>query len=112
MNLDMSVALEAVENDPELLRIVLEAMLEETPNLVEQLDQAIRNDDVVTVQRAAHTINGTMRLFPDQPVRSFAGQLEKMGREKDLTGAAVVFESLRSAASEFSSQLQASLGSN
>ncbi len=110
MKLDMSAALEAVENDQDLLRIVLEALLEETPNLVEQLDQAIRHDDASTVQRAAHTINGTMRLFPDQPVRSFAGQLETMGREKDLTGAAVVFESLRSAANEFRSQLKASLG--
>ncbi len=109
MKLDMSAVLEAVENDQELLRIVLDALLEETPKLVEQLDQAIRDDDASTVQRAAHTIHGTMRLFPDQPVRSLAGQLEKMGREKDLTGAVDVFESLRSAAREFRSQLQTSL---
>ena len=111
MNLDMSTARAAVENDEDLLRIVLEAMLEETPSLVKQLDEAIQAGDATTVQRAAHTINGTMRLFPDQPVRSFALQLEEMGRDQELTGAAEVFASLRSAAEAFTSQLRRTLES-
>ncbi len=111
MKLDMSTALETVENDQELLRTVLEELLKETPKLVDQLDEAIRQNDPVTVQRAGHTIKGTMRLFPDQPLRGLAGQLEEMGREKNLTGAADVFQSLRAAANEFTAQLQESLGS-
>jgi CheY-like chemotaxis protein/HPt (histidine-containing phosphotransfer) domain-containing protein len=109
MGLDMSAALAAVENDADLLRIVLEAMLEETPDLVRQLHAAVGAGDAVTVQRAAHTIKGTMRLFPDQPVREMARQMEAMGREKNLEGATELLVSLDSAADEFHTQLQAAL---
>ena len=108
--LDMSTALESVENDESLLRVVLDAMLEETPRLVEELQQAIRYADAPTVQRVAHTIKGTLRLFPDQPARDLALRLEEMGRDDSLEGATDVFDALRVATEDFCKQLREALG--
>ncbi len=108
--LDVSTALEATDGDVELLKEVVLAFLEESPQLVKQLRQAVDRSDAAEVQRAAHTIKGSMRLFPKSPVHDLSIKLENMGRDKELAGAADVVESLEQAMQELMGQLRAYLG--
>ncbi len=61
--IDWLGALEVTANDRELLREIAAAVLEECPQLFEQLDAAIAKQDSQSARRAAHTILGNMRAI-------------------------------------------------
>jgi HPt (histidine-containing phosphotransfer) domain-containing protein len=105
----MSTALAATDGDTALLKEVIQAFLEECPQLLDELQQAIRYADAPTVQRAAHTIKGAVRLFPDSPVKELAAKLEEMGRNADLANAPATLEALKTAAQTLFEQLRAYL---
>ena len=58
-----SVALESVDGDQELLADVIGVYLDECPRLLRELGEAIEAKDFKTVQRTAHTIKGSSRIF-------------------------------------------------
>ena len=60
---DWDVARIAVNEDEELLRQVVEAFLEEGPQLVETLRHSLVAQDVKRFQRAAHTLKSGLRMF-------------------------------------------------
>ena len=95
--IDLSLAMKATEGDLELLQVVIEAFLEEYPALLAELEPAIRAGDNAVVQRASHTIKGTLRLFGNVPSRELAERLEEMGCTKSLGNA----ESLGKAAETY-----------
>src|SRR5690606_25902734 len=64
--INWTMALGVVQDDRDLLREVVEAVLEETPQLLAALPPAITSKDAKTVQRLAHTIKGNLRTFDFQ----------------------------------------------
>ena len=92
---DWGVALDAVGGERSLLQEVVATFLEECPILVKQLDDAINDADARTVQRAAHTIKGSFRLFEVAFVVNAAKELEDIGRSGDLTNARTTLTALR-----------------
>ncbi len=87
-------ALEAVNNDRPTLQSVIDAYLEESPQLVAQIRQAIAQEDAATLERAAHTLKGSLRFFGAQAVSELALQLERAGRNGDLNAAPDLFAQL------------------
>ncbi len=75
--IDWNAALGAVQHDEELLREVVEAVLEEVPRLMDQLNAALERGDTATGQRMAHTIKGDLRTFQAQPAIDTAEALER-----------------------------------
>ena len=61
--IDLTLALKATDGDVELLKIVVEAFLDEYPTLMARLEPAIKSTDSSLIRRASHTIKGTLRLF-------------------------------------------------
>ena len=78
--LDWDVALATVDGDRELLGTVLQGFLGQQPFLVAELRDALRTPDLSVVQRVAHTIGGSLRLFEGSRVVEHARQLEETCR--------------------------------
>jgi CheY-like chemotaxis protein len=59
----LDAALAAMENDRDVLTAVVEAFVEEVPELLTALDEAIESGDSIAAQRAAHTLKGNFRIL-------------------------------------------------
>ena len=95
--LDWNTALESAGGDRDLLREVLAAMIEECPRCVDQLECAIRESDAALLQRAAHTVKGSLRIFGTTRTGELAQLLETMGQSGCCDGADDLLPSLRHA---------------
>jgi PAS domain S-box-containing protein len=109
MTLDLTTALDATDGDVDLLKEVIRAFLDEAPQLAAELEQAVHAGDGDTVQRAAHTIKGAVRLFPDCPVRDAAENLEQMGRDQDLAQAEAALTRLKARLDDLLAQMRSFL---
>ncbi len=85
--LDWEAALRCVDHDQELLKQVVADFLEECPGLREALRRGVRSSEGTTVQRAAHTLRGALRLFEGSSILDRAERLESMGRSQQLSEA-------------------------
>jgi two-component system sensor histidine kinase/response regulator len=86
--IDWAHALGGVNQDEALLRDVVEAFLEEAPQLLGQIRKAIDEADQAVLLRAAHTIKGSLRFFGAHVGYEHAFRLETMGRRGELEDAA------------------------
>jgi HPt (histidine-containing phosphotransfer) domain-containing protein len=89
---DWPTARRAVQNDERLLRLVVEACLEDYPRLLADLRQAVETGDPKALAQAAHAIKGSIRTFGETKAFALAYELETMGRAGDVSLAAAVFQ--------------------
>jgi signal transduction histidine kinase/HPt (histidine-containing phosphotransfer) domain-containing protein len=93
-SVDLDEALEVVDGDVELLQAVVEVSLEECPEHVEALREALAKGDVPGVESAAHRLKGVMGNIGGLTAREVAQRLETMGEEGNLDGGQVALEEL------------------
>ena len=79
-SLDWAVALAAVDGDHQLLRKVMQGFLGQQASLVAEIRAALLPLDLSVVQRVAHTIGGSLRLFERSRIVQRAAQLEQTCR--------------------------------
>lgn len=72
---DWNAARRAVNNDEELLQHVVDAFLEEGPQLVNSMRDSVTTDDAKKFQRAAHTLKSGLRMFG---ILSLANEVEQL----------------------------------
>ena len=82
--LDCAVALERLGGDEELLREVAGLFLDEYPMLMDEIRSAAQARDADALQRAAHSMKGSVSNFGADGVYQAAFALEKKGRSGDL----------------------------
>ena len=82
--LDCAVALERLGGDEELLREVAELFLDEYPMLLKEIRSAAMSRDADALQRAAHSMKGSVSNFGADDVYQAAFILEKKGRAGEL----------------------------
>ena len=92
--LDWDEARRTASGDPELLKMMVEAALEETPHLLGRIREAVAGADPVSLKRAAHALKGSIRYFGQTIAYQQAFRLEKMGQDKQLEGAGEVLSAL------------------
>jgi signal transduction histidine kinase/DNA-binding response OmpR family regulator/HPt (histidine-containing phosphotransfer) domain-containing protein len=80
-------ALDRIGGDEDLLRDLCHIFLEESPKLLQQLQQAIAAGDADAVMRAAHSLKGEAGYLGADGTSNVARQLEEMGHNKDLSRA-------------------------
>jgi HPt (histidine-containing phosphotransfer) domain-containing protein len=73
---------------------LVQAYFEETPQLISKLQQALSNQDCEEFRRAAHSIKSTSNSFGALELGALAKELEFMGRDVRLDGAAGKVETL------------------
>ena len=87
-------ALAAVDGRRGLLRELVEIFFAECPGLMQHIQQAIERQDPAELKLYAHRLKGCLRYFGDNRAARLALQLEDMGREGTIEGAAERFADL------------------
>ncbi len=90
----LDAALEIVDGDIDLLQAVVEMSLEECPEYVELLGQALTHQDAAGVESAAHRLKGILGNIGGLTARDVAQRLETMGEEGNLEGGTSALEEL------------------
>jgi signal transduction histidine kinase/DNA-binding response OmpR family regulator len=78
-------ALDRIGGDEDLLQELCQIFLEESPKLLQKLQQALTEGDADGVMRAAHSLKGESSYLGADGTSQAARQLEEMGRCKDLS---------------------------
>ncbi len=93
-NLDHALALERVGGDEGLLREIAVLFLDEYPAMMAEIRAALDSGNAVALERAAHSLKGSVGNFGAQAAFHAALRLEAIGRARDLTSAREAFRSL------------------
>jgi len=91
---DWKVAQDYAQGDEHFLRAVVDACGEEGPELLRQLRHALRTRDAALMQRAGHTLKGSLQYFGADATAALARQLERLGREGTTESATAVLDLL------------------
>jgi PAS domain S-box-containing protein len=84
--IDWGAAMQSVQGDEELLWDVLDAFIQEGPQLVSAIDAAMVGEDAPELRRTAHTLKGSLRTIGAAPLAEHAEAIEmeaKAGRISD-----------------------------
>lgn len=85
--IDRAAVLERFEGDIELVREVAELFVADCPHRLDAMREALTAGDAEALQRAAHSLRGSVSNFSAADAVEAAGRLETIGREGDLTNA-------------------------
>lgn len=94
MGFDLSAALERVGGDQELLKEIADLFLEDAPQILAAVRSAVESGDAEGLQRAAHSLKGSVANFGAEEAVRWAYSLEQMGQENSLSGASDALEVL------------------
>jgi two-component system sensor histidine kinase/response regulator len=86
-NLDRASILERLEGSSELLTELVQLFLEEAPQLIEAMRNALQQGDMQTLARSAHSLKGAAGNFLAHGTVSAASQLEDDARRGDVDSA-------------------------
>jgi HPt (histidine-containing phosphotransfer) domain-containing protein len=89
------VLLERVDNDHDLLRELVELFQKDRTALLDQIHEAIQNDDPHTLEISAHALKGAVAIFCAGPAVKYAAKLESMGRAKRTSEAGRAYSTLK-----------------
>ena len=93
---DWNAALASVNGDRSLLRMVIDAFLNESVELQDQISQAIVNNDAALLHRCGHTFKGTMMSLGAGAWSHLAMQIEEIGAAGTTEGAQELADQLDS----------------
>ena len=85
--IDRTAVLDRVGGDEELLREISSIFLEEYPALVTEIEAAVALRDAKRLERAAHSLKGSVSNFGADAATQAAYRLETIGRRADLAQA-------------------------
>jgi PAS domain S-box-containing protein len=85
---------QTTEGDPELLRQILSAVIETSPHLLIQMEEALRLGDSRELRRAAHTLKGSLEILGSTRTSELAERLEERAKSGQSEGTRELFESL------------------
>jgi CheY-like chemotaxis protein/anti-sigma regulatory factor (Ser/Thr protein kinase) len=106
LTFDRLGALDSVGGDEQLLTELAEVFLQEAPQLLEQIEHAMRQRNAKQLQRAAHTLKGAASAFRAVAVGEFSHRLEVFGANNDLSEAERVFRQLQQAMQQLAPELE------
>ena len=92
--LDWDAALKAMNGDRGLLQIVTQAALDESPDTLRAIRDAVSGGSAAALRLAAHKLKGSIRYFGASRAFDLAFQLEQMGQDNDLATARDVLAAL------------------
>jgi len=85
--LDKDVILDRVGGDAELLREIVNLFLQDYPPLVDKIKVALQQSDALLLEKAAHTLKGSVGNFGAESAVQAALNLENVGRTKQMAEA-------------------------
>jgi CheY-like chemotaxis protein/HPt (histidine-containing phosphotransfer) domain-containing protein len=91
---DREKILASVDGDRELLKEVVGMFLEDYPKTMAEIRAAIDGGDPQRLNRAAHSLKGSVGNFGARATFDAAFRLEMMGKDNDIGGATAVYSAL------------------
>jgi two-component system, sensor histidine kinase and response regulator len=91
---DRAALLDRVGGDEDLLREIAAIFLDEYPALIEEIRSALDVLDAKGIERAAHSLKGSVANFGAQAATQAAFRLETLGRKGQLDEAPRAFDDL------------------
>jgi PAS domain S-box-containing protein len=92
--LDEALLVSRVDNDPQLLRDLVDLFLEDGPRLVNEIRVALDRKDAKAAERGAHSLKGCTSNLAAQMASEAAFKLERLARAGDLGDAESVLQEL------------------
>lgn len=108
--MDWEKALDAVDGSEDILEELAGLFVDESPGMLEQIRAAIDDGDAGELQRNAHSLKSSARIFAAEPATEAAFRLEAMGRDRQFDGAVEAWEALKTEVERLSAALAAQLG--
>jgi signal transduction histidine kinase/CheY-like chemotaxis protein/HPt (histidine-containing phosphotransfer) domain-containing protein len=99
-SIDWQRTLAELDGSEHVLRVLIEATMEESPRMAAAIRAAIDAGDATQLRLAAHTLKGSLRYFGETPASAVAWRLEQMGSERHLEDAGDICNQLDSALAE------------
>jgi HPt (histidine-containing phosphotransfer) domain-containing protein len=93
--------------DAALRAEIIQMFIEDCPVRVEEIRGAVARGDAAALVSSAHALKGSAAYLSASIVRGCAGDLERLGRERDLSGAPALVARLDAAVAELLPVLQA-----
>jgi PAS domain S-box-containing protein len=94
---DRAAALERVDGDVELLKELVGLFLDECPQRMAEVREAVAERDATRLQHAAHTLKGSVGNFGAREAFEAARRLEAIGRDQNWTQADEAWAALEAA---------------
>lgn len=110
--IDLSGALQVMEGQIDILVSVIEALLEEAPELLKQLEYGLAEKNSEATGRAAHTIKGGFRILQLEEQVSDWNRLEAWAREGKLDEVSSSLEEVKKGTLARLAQLQTFVNEN
>ncbi|MCK5235858.1 MAG: response regulator, partial [Deltaproteobacteria bacterium] len=86
----MSILIDRLMGDEEIAKEILDGFIEDMPNQISSMKEALDEGDSSLVQRLAHTIKGASGNVGATALQEAALQVEVAGKESDLTSSALL----------------------
>jgi two-component system sensor histidine kinase/response regulator len=92
--LDWEAAFKHFEGDVELMKEIAQMFLEESPLLMNKMKDALGRGDCDALERAAHTVKGSVGNFAAKRAFQAAQRVEEIGRERTMAEAEGAYREL------------------
>jgi HPt (histidine-containing phosphotransfer) domain-containing protein len=109
--LNRALALSRVGGDEDLLREIAGLFLEDYPQLVDKIRAALESNDAHALERASHSLKGSVANFCADSAYQAALELERIGRANDMAHAREAYERLDASLKSLQPELLALAGS-
>lgn len=106
---DFSAALDRMDGEMDLLREHMNYMLNDAPQLVLNMREAVHNNDGRQLEIAAHRLKGLVGSYNYDEARELAAALEIQGKQSQFEGAEAKLDRLEVLMREFSQAVEAFL---
>ena len=92
--MDRELSLSRVGGDSELLKEIAVLFIEDYPNMISDLRGAFARSDAKAVERAAHSLKGSVANFGARAAVEAALKVEDLGRSRQLDQVPPLLDSL------------------
>ena len=96
--------------DAALRSEIIQMFIEDCPIRVGEIRAALTEDDAAALVSSAHALKGSAAYLSASIVRGCAADLERLGRERDLTAARALLAQLEAAVAELLPELEKAHG--
>lgn len=93
-SLDHDDLIELLDGDPELIVVIVDSFLDDCPDYMEAIREAVKDRDAETLKRAAHGLKGATGSLRARSACETVSALEEMGRSGDFAEAESTLEML------------------
>lgn len=83
-----------VDGDEELLEELVGEFINQTPDIINSIQEAIEKNDLITVERKAHSLKGSSANIGAILLNEIAINMEKQARNKNITGSKIISKKL------------------